>query len=108
MAPSLLDNVKTEIDTASELGSPATNSAPSNLAGMRVVFTGLGDTAPPQQPLPAPTRTVLVALWTKKMAAGRCSPEPPRRTARQNTVASCRKNGLTLSSTPSQRHRTGK
>ena len=32
---------------------------------MRVVFTGLGDTAPPQQPLPAPARTVLVALWTK-------------------------------------------
>ncbi len=36
-----------------------------NLTGMRVVFTGLGDTAPPQQPLPAPARTVLVALWTK-------------------------------------------
>jgi outer membrane protein OmpA-like peptidoglycan-associated protein len=36
-----------------------------NLTGMRVVFTGLGDTAPPQQPLPAPSRTVLVALWTK-------------------------------------------
>jgi outer membrane protein OmpA-like peptidoglycan-associated protein len=36
-----------------------------NLTGMRVVFTGLGDTAPPQQPLPAPARAVLVALWTK-------------------------------------------
>ncbi|MGH3781059.1 MAG: OmpA family protein [Pseudonocardiaceae bacterium] len=36
-----------------------------NLTGMRVVFTGLGDTAPPQQPLPAPARTGLVALWTK-------------------------------------------
>ncbi|MGH3720078.1 MAG: OmpA family protein [Pseudonocardiaceae bacterium] len=36
-----------------------------NLTGMRVVFTGLGDTAPPQQPLPAPARSVLVALWTK-------------------------------------------
>ncbi|MBV8540116.1 MAG: OmpA family protein [Pseudonocardiales bacterium] len=36
-----------------------------HLAGMRVVFTGLGDTAPPQQPLPAPARAVLVALWTE-------------------------------------------
>ncbi|MCA1836111.1 MAG: OmpA family protein, partial [Actinobacteria bacterium] len=40
-----------------------------NLAGMRVVFTGLGDTAPPQQPLPAPARTVLVTLWTKIVEA---------------------------------------
>ncbi len=36
-----------------------------NLTGMRVVFTGLGDTAAPQQPLPAPARAVLVTLWTK-------------------------------------------
>ncbi|MGH3752640.1 MAG: OmpA family protein [Pseudonocardiaceae bacterium] len=36
-----------------------------DLSGMRVVFTGLGDTAAPQQPLPAPARTVLVTLWTK-------------------------------------------
>ncbi|MGH3936706.1 MAG: OmpA family protein [Pseudonocardiaceae bacterium] len=36
-----------------------------NLTGMRVVFTGLGDTAAPQQPLPAPARAMLVALWTK-------------------------------------------
>jgi outer membrane protein OmpA-like peptidoglycan-associated protein len=36
-----------------------------NLTGMRVVFTGLGDTALPQQPLPAPARAVLVTLWTK-------------------------------------------
>lgn len=36
-----------------------------NLTGMRVIFTGLGDTAAPQQPMPAPARAVLVALWTK-------------------------------------------
>ncbi|HKR48469.1 MAG TPA: OmpA family protein [Pseudonocardiaceae bacterium] len=36
-----------------------------DLSGTRVVFTGLGDTAAPQQPLPAPARAVLVALWTK-------------------------------------------
>ncbi len=35
-----------------------------DLTGLRVVFTGLGDTAPPQQPLPAPARAVLVDLWT--------------------------------------------
>lgn len=35
------------------------------LTGTRVVFTGLGDTAAPQPPLPAPARAVLVALWTK-------------------------------------------
>lgn len=40
-----------------------------DLAGMRVVFSGLGDTAPPQQPLPAPARTVLVTLWTKIVEA---------------------------------------
>ncbi|MGH3799450.1 MAG: OmpA family protein [Pseudonocardiaceae bacterium] len=36
-----------------------------NLSGIRVVFTGLGDTAAPQQPLPQPARAALVALWTK-------------------------------------------
>lgn len=35
-----------------------------DLTGIRVVFTGLGDTAPPQQPLPQPARAVLVDLWT--------------------------------------------
>jgi outer membrane protein OmpA-like peptidoglycan-associated protein len=35
------------------------------LTGIRVIFTGLGDTAAPQQPLPAPARAALVALWTK-------------------------------------------
>lgn len=40
-----------------------------NLAGMRVVFSGLGDTAAPQQPLPAPARTMLVTLWTKIVEA---------------------------------------
>ncbi|MGH3901305.1 MAG: OmpA family protein [Pseudonocardiaceae bacterium] len=40
-----------------------------NLTGMRVVFTGLGDTAPPQQPLPQPARAALVALWTKIVEA---------------------------------------
>jgi len=34
-----------------------------DLTGIRVVFTGLGDTAPPQQPLPQPARAVLVELW---------------------------------------------
>ncbi|MGH3904732.1 MAG: OmpA family protein [Pseudonocardiaceae bacterium] len=34
-----------------------------DLSGIRVVFTGLGDTAPPQQPLPQPARAVLVELW---------------------------------------------
>ncbi|HZA15310.1 MAG TPA: OmpA family protein [Pseudonocardiaceae bacterium] len=36
-----------------------------NLTGMRIVFNGLGDTAAPQQPLPAPARAMLVTLWTK-------------------------------------------
>jgi outer membrane protein OmpA-like peptidoglycan-associated protein len=36
-----------------------------DLSGMRVVFTGLGDTAAPQRPLPAPARATLVAVWTK-------------------------------------------
>ncbi|MGQ0779134.1 MAG: OmpA family protein [Pseudonocardiales bacterium] len=35
-----------------------------DLTGIRVVFTGLGDTAPPQQPLPQPARAILVELWT--------------------------------------------
>ncbi|HEU0089003.1 MAG TPA: OmpA family protein [Pseudonocardiaceae bacterium] len=34
-----------------------------NLTGMRVVLTGLGDTAAPQPTLPQPARAVLVALW---------------------------------------------
>lgn len=34
-----------------------------DLTGIRVVFTGLGDTAAPQQTLPQPARAVLVALW---------------------------------------------
>lgn len=40
-----------------------------NLSGMRVVFTGLGDTAAPQRPLPVPARATLVALWTKIVEA---------------------------------------
>ncbi|MGH3929041.1 MAG: OmpA family protein [Pseudonocardiaceae bacterium] len=35
-----------------------------DLTGIRVVFTGLGDTAPPQPTLPQPARAVLVDLWT--------------------------------------------
>ncbi|MFN2497054.1 MAG: OmpA family protein [Pseudonocardiaceae bacterium] len=35
-----------------------------DLAGTRVVFTGLGDTAPPQPTLSQPARAVLVDLWT--------------------------------------------
>ncbi len=42
-----------------------------DLTGIRVVFTGLGDTAPPQQTLPQPARAVLVDLWkTIAEAAG--------------------------------------
>ncbi|MGH3819106.1 MAG: OmpA family protein [Pseudonocardiaceae bacterium] len=46
-----------------------------NLTGMRVVFTGLGDTAAPQQPLPTPARAVLVALWTKIVTSAGGKPE---------------------------------
>ncbi|MGH3775130.1 MAG: OmpA family protein [Pseudonocardiaceae bacterium] len=46
-----------------------------NLTGVRVVFTGLGDTAAPQQPLPAPARAVLVALWTKIVESAGGKPE---------------------------------
>lgn len=35
-----------------------------DLTGIRVVFAGLGDTAPPQEPLPLPARRSLVDLWT--------------------------------------------
>lgn len=35
-----------------------------DLSGVRVVFQGLGDTAPPQAPLDAALREQLVALWT--------------------------------------------
>lgn len=34
-----------------------------DLTGTRVVLVGLGDTAPPQQPLPPPSRAALVELW---------------------------------------------
>ena len=34
------------------------------LVGWTVVFTGLGDTMPPQQPLATPQRTALAAYWT--------------------------------------------
>jgi outer membrane protein OmpA-like peptidoglycan-associated protein len=40
-----------------------------DLTGMRVVFTGLGDTAPPQPPLPQPARAVLVQLWQEIVTA---------------------------------------
>ena len=35
-----------------------------SLAGWTVVFSGLGDTVPPQQPLGTPQRTTLTAYWT--------------------------------------------
>jgi outer membrane protein OmpA-like peptidoglycan-associated protein len=34
-----------------------------NLAGWRIVFSGLGDTAGPQHPLPLPQQTTLTAYW---------------------------------------------
>jgi outer membrane protein OmpA-like peptidoglycan-associated protein len=40
-----------------------------DLTGVRVVFTGLGDTAAPQQPLPTPARAVLIDLWTSIVKA---------------------------------------
>lgn len=40
-----------------------------DLSGMRVVFTGLGDTAAPQQTLSQPARAVLVQLWTTIVTA---------------------------------------
>lgn len=40
-----------------------------DLTGIRVVFTGLGDTAPPQPTLPQPARAVLVELWTAIVTA---------------------------------------
>ncbi|HEY6422361.1 MAG TPA: OmpA family protein [Pseudonocardiaceae bacterium] len=46
-----------------------------DLTGMRVIFTGLGDTAAPQQPLPTPARAALVDLWTKVVAAAGGRPE---------------------------------
>jgi len=33
------------------------------LAGWRVIFSGLGDTAPPQPALPLPQRTALIGYW---------------------------------------------
>ena len=35
-----------------------------DLTGLRVVFSGLGDTAPPQEPLTPGQRTHLAAIWT--------------------------------------------
>lgn len=46
-----------------------------DLTGIRVVFTGLGDTAPPQQTLPQPARAVLVELWTAIVTAAGGSAE---------------------------------
>lgn len=40
-----------------------------DLTGIRVVFTGLGDTAPPQPMLPQPARAILVELWTAIVTA---------------------------------------
>jgi outer membrane protein OmpA-like peptidoglycan-associated protein len=45
-----------------------------DLTGARVVFTGLGDTAPPQQPLPAPARAVLIDIWTSIVKAAGGTP----------------------------------
>ena len=39
------------------------SNALPRLAGVRVVFSGLGDTAPPQQPLSIAQRENLVAIW---------------------------------------------
>lgn len=70
VAPSLLDNVKTEIDAASELGSPATvivDGSPT--ASTPVSLKTANDNPLYQQDQvkrpPAPARTGLVALWTK-------------------------------------------
>lgn len=41
-----------------------------HLAGLRLVFAGLGDTAPPQQPLAIPQRDNLIAIWTAIAYAG--------------------------------------
>ena len=58
------------------------------LAGWRVVFSGLGDTAGPQPPLPLPQRTTLTSYWMAVChAAGAPSchademtrPDPPSR-----------------------------
>lgn len=46
-----------------------------DLTGIRVVFTGLGDTAPPQQTLPQPARAVLLELWTAIVTAAGGSAE---------------------------------
>jgi outer membrane protein OmpA-like peptidoglycan-associated protein len=46
-----------------------------DLTGIRVVFTGLGDTAPPQPTLPQPARAVLVDLWTTVVGAAGGSAE---------------------------------
>ncbi|MGH3915901.1 MAG: OmpA family protein [Pseudonocardiaceae bacterium] len=46
-----------------------------DLSGIRVVFTGLGDTAAPQQALSQPARAVLVELWTAIVTAAGGSAE---------------------------------
>jgi outer membrane protein OmpA-like peptidoglycan-associated protein len=59
-----------------------------DLTGWHVIFSGLGDTAGRQPPLPLPQRTTLRALWTAichAAGAGSCTadeitrPEPPSR-----------------------------
>ena len=57
--PGMLDAHPTEVaDTLADFGQLP------DLRGFEVVFQGLGDTAPPQQPLDVARRTQLVALWT--------------------------------------------
>jgi hypothetical protein len=57
--PGMLDADPTEVgDTLADFGQLP------DLDGFSVVFQGLGDTAPPQQPLDAARRTQLVELWT--------------------------------------------
>jgi hypothetical protein len=57
--PGMLDAHPTEVaDTLADFGQLP------DLHGFEVVFQGLGDTAPPQQPLDVARRTQLVELWT--------------------------------------------
>ena len=66
------------------------------LPGWTVVFTGLGDTVPPQQPLATPQQTTLAAYWTaicKATGAKTCTvnnepraANPPRSTTAVPTV----------------------
>jgi OmpA-OmpF porin, OOP family len=41
-----------------------------HLAGLKLVFAGLGDTAPPQQPLGIPQQDNVIAIWTAIAYAG--------------------------------------